>query len=97
MLSIPTGGGGFVIYSDASKKRLGCVLIQNGKVIAYASRQLIEYEKNCRAHNLELAVVVFALKIWRHYLYGETFEIYTNYISLEYILSYKEFNLRRRR
>ena len=70
-MSIPTGGGGFVIYSDASKNGLGCVLMQNGKVIAYASRQLKEYEKNYPTHDLELAAVVFALKIWRHYLYGK--------------------------
>ena len=63
VLSIPTGGGGFVIYSDASKNGLGCVLMQNGKVIAYASRQLKEYEKNYPTHDLELAAVVFALKI----------------------------------
>ncbi|GKF96796.1 retrotransposon protein, putative, ty3-gypsy subclass, partial [Tanacetum coccineum] len=59
------------IYSDASKKGLGCVLMQHGKVIAYASRQLKPYEVNYPTHDLELAAVVFALKIWRHYLYGE--------------------------
>nr|GFC19863.1 DNA/RNA polymerases superfamily protein [Tanacetum cinerariifolium] len=64
--------GGYQIYSDASKKGLGCVLMQHGKVIAYASRQLKPYEENYPTHNLELAAVVFALKIWRHYLYGET-------------------------
>nr|GFA37676.1 retrotransposon protein, putative, Ty3-gypsy subclass [Tanacetum cinerariifolium] len=63
--------GGFQIYSDASKKGLGCVLMQHGKVIAYASRQLKPYEVNYPTHDLELAAVVFALKIWRHYLYGE--------------------------
>nr|GFD38036.1 putative reverse transcriptase domain-containing protein [Tanacetum cinerariifolium] len=56
---------------DASKKGLGCVLMQHGKVIAYASRQLKPYEVNYPTHDLELAAVVFALKIWRHYLYGE--------------------------
>ncbi|GKB16179.1 reverse transcriptase [Tanacetum coccineum] len=63
------GSGGFQIYSDASKKGLGCVLMQHGKVIAYASRQLKPYEVNYPTHDLELAAVVFALKIWRHYLY----------------------------
>ena len=61
------------MYSDASKNGLGCVLQQNGKVIAYASRQLKPYEANYPTHDdLELAAIVFALKIWRHYLYGVT-------------------------
>ena len=63
ILCIPSGTGGFVVYSDASKNRLGCVLMQSGKVVAYASRQLKEYEKNYPTHDLELAVMVFALKI----------------------------------
>ena len=71
ILTIPADSGGFVIYSDASKQGLGCVLMQNGKVIAYASRQLKDYEQRYPTHDLELAAVVFALKIWRHYLYGE--------------------------
>ena len=87
MLSIPTGGGGFVIYSDALKKKLGCVLIQNGKVNAYASRQLKEYEKNYPTHDLELAAVVFALKIWRHYLYGEWCEILIDHKCLTYFFT----------
>nr|GFB98016.1 reverse transcriptase [Tanacetum cinerariifolium] len=72
VLTLPSSSGGFQIYSDASKKGLGCVLIQHGKVIAYASRQLKPYEVNYPTHDLELAAVVFALKIWRHYLYGES-------------------------
>ncbi|KAA0056189.1 ty3-gypsy retrotransposon protein [Cucumis melo var. makuwa] len=71
VLTVPDGSGSFVIYSDASKKGLGCVLMQQGKVVAYASRQLKSHEQNYPTHDLELAVVVFALKIWRHYLYGE--------------------------
>nr|GEX95778.1 reverse transcriptase [Tanacetum cinerariifolium] len=71
ILTLPSGLDGFQIYSDASKKGLGCVLMQHGKVIAYASRQLKPYEVNYPTHDLELAAVVFALKIWRHYLYGE--------------------------
>ncbi|GAA0138671.1 hypothetical protein LIER_00371 [Lithospermum erythrorhizon] len=70
ILTLPAGNDGFALYSDASYKGLGCVLMQHGKVIAYASRQLKEYEKNYPTHDLELVVVVFALKIWRHYLYG---------------------------
>ena len=77
----------FVIYSDASKIGLGAVLMQNGKVIAYASRQLKEHEKNYPTHDLELAAVVFALKIWRHYLYGERFEVFSDYKSLKYLFT----------
>ena len=65
VLTIPLGIGGFVIYSDASHKGLDCVLMQNGKVVAYTSHQLKNYEKNYPTHDLELATVVFALKIWR--------------------------------
>ncbi|KAL0551597.1 hypothetical protein IC582_010686 [Cucumis melo] len=66
VLTVPDGSGSFVIYSDASKKGLGCVLMQQGKVVAYASRQLKSHEQNYPTHDLELATVVFALKIWRH-------------------------------
>ncbi|CAL9026823.1 unnamed protein product, partial [Prunus brigantina] len=72
VLALPDDSGNFVIYSDASQQGLGCVLMQHGKVIAYASRQLKKHELNYPVHDLELAAVVFALKIWRHYLYGET-------------------------
>ena len=79
--------GGFVIYSDASRKGLGCVLMQHGKVITYAFRQLKSYEQNYPTHDLELATMVFALKIWRHYLYGERCEIYTDHKSLKYFFT----------
>ncbi|KAH0784229.1 hypothetical protein KY290_003827 [Solanum tuberosum] len=72
VLTLPEGTKGFVVYCDASRVGLGCVLMQHGKVIAYASRQLKVHEKNYPTHDLELAAVVFALKIWRHYLYGGT-------------------------
>ncbi|RVW68714.1 Retrovirus-related Pol polyprotein from transposon 17.6 [Vitis vinifera] len=68
ILTIPSGSGGFVVYSDASHQGLGCVLMQHGRVVAYASRQLKPYERNYPTHDLELAAVVFALKIWRHFL-----------------------------
>ncbi|KAL0539905.1 hypothetical protein IC582_024126 [Cucumis melo] len=71
VLTVPDGSESFVIYSDPSKKGLGCVLMQQGKVVAYASHQLKSHEQNYPTHDLELAVVVFALKIWRHYLYGK--------------------------
>nr|GFC56125.1 reverse transcriptase [Tanacetum cinerariifolium] len=83
VLTLPSGSGGFQIYSDASKKGLGCVLMQHGKVIAYASRQLNSYEVNYPTHDLELAAVVFALKIWRHYLYGESCDVFTDHKSLK--------------
>ena len=72
ILVLPTVGVGFVVFSDASRQGLRCVLMQNGWVIAYASRQLKNHETNYPTHDLELAAVIFALKIWRHYLYGET-------------------------
>jgi hypothetical protein len=71
ILTIPVSGKGYTISGDVSKKGLSCVLMQNGKVIAYASRQFKPYEENYPTHDLELAAVVFALKIGRHYLYGE--------------------------
>ncbi|GJS56099.1 putative reverse transcriptase domain-containing protein [Tanacetum coccineum] len=97
ILTLPSGSGGFQIYSDASKKGLGCVLMQHGKVIAYASRQLKPYEVNYPTHDLELAAVVFALKIWRHYLYGEACDIFTDHKSLKYIFTQRELNMRQRR
>ncbi|KAL4022995.1 hypothetical protein IC575_016742 [Cucumis melo] len=84
-----TDGSRFVIYSDASKKGLGCVLMQQGKVVAYASRQLKSHEQNYPTHDLELAAVVFALKIWRHYLYGEKIQIFTDHKSLKYFFTRK--------
>ncbi|KAK0590096.1 hypothetical protein LWI29_022628 [Acer saccharum] len=97
MLTNPSGTSGYVIYSDASLKGLGCVLMQNGRVVAYASRQLKPYELNYPMHDLELATVVFALKIWRHYLYGERCEIFTYHKSLKYFFTQKELNMRQRR
>jgi hypothetical protein len=97
VLTIPLSSSGFVIYSDASHKGLGCVLMQHGKVVAYASQQLKSYEQNYPTHDLELVAVVFALKIWRHYLYGERCEIYTDHKSLKYISTQKELNMRQRR
>ncbi|KAL4014605.1 hypothetical protein IC575_026814 [Cucumis melo] len=97
VLTVPDGSGSFVIYSDASKKGLGCVLMQQGKVVAYASRQLKSHEQNYPTHDLELAAVVFALKIWRHYLYGEKIQIFTDHKSLKYLFTQKELNMRQRR
>ncbi|GJX92187.1 putative reverse transcriptase domain-containing protein, partial [Tanacetum coccineum] len=87
----------FVVYCDALGLGLGCVLMQRGKVIAYASRQLKIHEKNYTTHDLELGAVVFALKIWRHYLYGTKSVIYTDHKSLQHIFSQKELKMRQRR
>nr|GEY13133.1 putative reverse transcriptase domain-containing protein [Tanacetum cinerariifolium] len=96
VLTLPSGSGEFQIYNDASKKGLGCVLMQHGKVIAYASRQLKPYEVNYPTHDLELVAVVFALKIWRHYLYGKSCDIFTDHKSLKYIFTQQELNMRQR-
>ncbi|WVZ76607.1 hypothetical protein U9M48_024571 [Paspalum notatum var. saurae] len=85
------------VYCDASGNRLGCVLMQEGRVISYASRQLRKHEANYPTHDLELAAVVHALKIWRHYLLGNTCHIYTDHKSLKYIFTQPELNMRQRR
>ena len=97
VLALPSGSRGYTVYCDSSRVGLGCVLMQHGKVIAYASRQLKRHEQNYPTHDLEMAAVIFALKIWRHYLYGETCEIFTDHKSLKYIFQQRELNLRQRR
>ncbi|GJV41759.1 putative reverse transcriptase domain-containing protein [Tanacetum coccineum] len=97
ILTLPDGVEDFVVYCDASNQGLGCVLMQRGKVIAYASRQLKIHEKNYTTHDLELGAVVFALKTWRHYLYGTKSVIYTDHKSLQHIFDQKELNMRQRR
>ncbi|GJW91037.1 putative reverse transcriptase domain-containing protein [Tanacetum coccineum] len=97
VLALPDGPDDFVVYCDASKQGFGSVLMQRGKVIAYASRQLKKHEKNYTTHDLELGAVVFALKIWRHYLYGTKSVIYTDHKSLQYIFDQKDLNMRQMR
>ncbi|GKA21277.1 putative reverse transcriptase domain-containing protein, partial [Tanacetum coccineum] len=97
ILALPEGSKDFIAYCDASKKGLGAVLMQREKVISYASRQLKIHEKNYTTHDLELGAVVFALKIWRHYLYGTKCTVFTDHKSLQHILDQKELNMRQRR
>ncbi|XP_061947386.1 uncharacterized protein LOC133670792 [Populus nigra] len=97
VLILPSKTEGFVVYSDASRKGLGCVLMQYGKVVAYASRQLKTHEVNYPVHDLELAAVVFSLRVWRHYLYGSQVQIFTDHKSLKYLMLQKELNMRQRR
>jgi hypothetical protein len=87
----------FDIYCDASRQGLGCVLMQDGKVVSYATRQLRKHEENYPTHDLELAAVVHALNIWRHYLIGHRCEIYSDHKSLKYIFTQNDLNLRQRR
>ncbi|GKF02777.1 putative reverse transcriptase domain-containing protein, partial [Tanacetum coccineum] len=95
ILALPEGSEDFIAYCDASKKGLGVVLMQREKVIAYASHQLKIHEKNYKTHDLELRAVVFALKIWRHYLYGTKCMVFTDHKSLQHILNQKELNMRK--
>ena len=95
MLTQSTSGREYALYSDASRIGLGCVLMQDGKVVAYASRQLKPHEQNYPTHDLELAVVAFALKIWLLYLYGEKCRIFKDHKSLKYLLTQKELNFRK--
>ncbi|GJS76009.1 putative reverse transcriptase domain-containing protein [Tanacetum coccineum] len=97
ILTVPEGSKDFIAYCDTLRKGLGAVLIQREKVISYASRQLKIHEKNYTTHDLELGAVVFALKIWRHYLYGTKCTVFTDHKSLQHILDQKELNMRQRR
>ncbi|KAM1241348.1 hypothetical protein ACFX2J_046555 [Malus domestica] len=97
VLVFPDDSGNFEIYSDASLNGLGCVLMQHNRVIAYASQQLKIHERNYPTHDLELATIVFTLKIWRHYLYGEKCKIFTDHKSLQYLFTQHDFNLHQRR
>ncbi|GKE77816.1 putative reverse transcriptase domain-containing protein, partial [Tanacetum coccineum] len=97
ILALPEGSEDFVVYCDASHKGLGVVLMQREKVVAYASRQLKVHKKNYTTHDLKLGSVVFALKIWRHYMYGTRCTVFIDHKSLQHILDQKELNMRQRR
>ena len=87
----------YTVYRDALKDELGCVLMQSGRVVAYSSRQLKKHEQNYPTHDMELAAIVFALKIWCHYLYVEQFEVFSDHKSLKYIFTQRDLNIRQRR
>ena len=93
VLTLSEGTKDFLVYCDTSRVGLGCVLMQHGKVVAYPSRQLKVHEKNYPTHDLELAVVVFALKIWRHYMYDVHVDVLTDYKNLQYVFTQRELNL----
>ena len=82
ILIVPKRRQRYKVYCDASNDRLGCILIQSGRVVAYGSRQLKNHERNYPTHEMELATIVFALKIWHYYLYGEKFEVFLDHKSL---------------
>ncbi|GKA07011.1 putative reverse transcriptase domain-containing protein [Tanacetum coccineum] len=97
IMALPEGSEDFIVYCNTLIKGLGDVLMKREKVIAYASRQLKIHEKNYTIHDLELGAVVFALKIWRHYLYGTKCTVFTDHKSLQHILDQKELNMRQHR
>jgi hypothetical protein len=94
VLTLPDASKDFVVYCDASRQGLGCVQMQGGKVVAYASQQLCKHEENYPTYDRELAAVIHDLKIWRHYLIGNKCDIYTDHKSLKYIFTQSELNLR---
>jgi hypothetical protein len=97
VLIMPDIHKGFDVYCDASRRGLGCVLMQEGKVVEYAYRQLRKHDQNYPTHDLELAAIVHELKIWRHYMIGNKCQIFTDHKSLKYIFTPRDLNLRQRR
>ncbi len=93
MLTLQEGTKGFVVYCNASRVGLGCVIMQNVEVLSYDSRKPKVHEKNYPTHDLELEAVLFSLKIWRHYLYSVHVDVHTYHKSLHYVFTQKELNL----
>jgi len=85
VLVLPSASSSYTVYCDASRIGIRCVLMQEGRVIAYASRQLKPHEKNYHVHDLELAAIIHALKIWRHYLYSVSCEVFTDHRCLQHL------------
>ena len=97
ILIVPERGHVYIMYYDASKDGLGCVLMQSGRVVAYGSRQLKNHERNYPTQDMELAAIVFFLKILRQYLCGEQLEVFSKHKSLKHIFTQRELNRRQRR
>ena len=97
ILIVSDRGQGYTVYCDASRAGLGCVLMQSRRVVAYGSRQLKNHEQKYPKHDMELVAVVFAMKIWRHYLYDEEFEVHSYHKSLKYIFTQRDLNMRQRK
>ena len=97
VLILPDQRKDYEVYCEASRQGLGAVLMQEGRVVSYDSRQLRPHELNYATHVLEFAAVVHALKTWRHFLIGNRCDVYTDHKSLKYIFTQKELNLRQRR
>ena len=96
ILMVPERGQRYTVYYDASKDGLGCVLMQSRRVVAYGSRQLKNHEQSYPTHDMELETIVFSLKAWRHYLYGEQFDVFLDHKSLKYIFTQRDLNMRQR-
>ncbi|PON33744.1 hypothetical protein PanWU01x14_350160, partial [Parasponia andersonii] len=96
LVLVPKSNKLYVVYTNTSKMELGYVLMQNGRGVAYASRQLKPHERNYPTHVLELTAIIFALKIWRCYLYGVKFKIFSYHKSLKYLFTQQDLNLRQR-
>ena len=94
ILIVPKRGHRYTVYCDASKDGLGCILMQSKRVVAYGSRQLKSHEQSYPTQYMELVAIIFALKIWSHYLYGEQFEVFSDHMSLKYIFTQRDLNMR---
>ena len=90
-------GQRYTVYCDASSDRLGCVLMQYGRVVAYGSWQLKNHDQSYPTHDMELAAIVFSLKVWCHYLYSDQFKVFSYHKSLKYIYTQRDLNMRQRR
>jgi hypothetical protein len=94
VLTMPDMENPFSIYYDAFGQGLGCVLLQHGHIVVYASRQLRKHQEKYPTHDLELAILIHALKIWRHYIFNKRCEVYSDHKSLKYIFTQPDLNLR---
>ena len=97
ILIVSKRGQRYIVYCDALKDGLGCVLMQSRRVVVYGSRQLKNHERNYPTHDMELATIVFALNIWHHCLYGEQFEVFSDHKNMKYIFTHRDLNMRQRR